>query len=30
MDAGTAAFTNVAIDQAERAVQECHVSRGLT
>lgn len=29
-DAGAAAFTNVAIDQAERAVQECLVSRGLT
>ena len=29
-DAGAAAFANVAIDQAERAVQECLVSRGLT
>ena len=29
-DSGAAAFTNVAIDQAERAVQECLVSRGLT
>ena len=29
-DAGAAAFTNVAIDEAERAVQECLVSRGLT
>jgi len=29
-DAGAAAFANVAIDQAERAVQECLVSRDLT
>ena len=29
-DSGAAAFTNVAIDQAERAVQECLGSRGLT
>ena len=29
-DSGAAAYTNVAIDQAERAVQECLVSRGLT
>ena len=29
-DSGAAAFTNVAIDQAERAVQECLISRGLT
>ena len=29
-DAGAAGFTNVAIDQAERAVQECLLSRGLT
>jgi spermidine dehydrogenase len=29
-DSGAAAFTNVAIDQAERAVQECLASRGLT
>jgi hypothetical protein len=29
-DSGAAAFSNVAIDQAERAVQECLVSRGLT
>ncbi|MFT3968014.1 MAG: NAD(P)/FAD-dependent oxidoreductase [Sphingobium sp.] len=29
-DSGAAAFTNVAMDQAERAVQECLVSRGLT
>ena len=29
-DSGAAAFANVAIDQAERAVQECLVSRGLT
>ena len=28
-DSGAAAFTNVAIDQAERAVQECLGSRGL-
>lgn len=28
-DAGAAAFTNVAIDQAERAVQECLSSRGM-
>jgi spermidine dehydrogenase len=28
-DAGAAAFTNVAIDQAERAVQDCLSSRGL-
>jgi spermidine dehydrogenase len=28
-DAGAAAFTNTAIDQAERAVQECLSSRGL-
>lgn len=28
-DSGAAAFTNVAIDQAERAVQECLISRGL-
>jgi spermidine dehydrogenase len=28
-DSGAAAFTNVAIDQAERAVQECLSSRGL-
>ncbi len=28
-DAGAAAFTNVAIDQAERAVQDCLASRGL-
>jgi spermidine dehydrogenase len=29
-DAGAAAFTNTAIDMAERAVQECLISRGLT
>jgi spermidine dehydrogenase len=29
-DSGAAAFTNVAIDQAHRAVAECLVSRGLT
>jgi spermidine dehydrogenase len=29
-DSGAAAYTNVAIDQAQRAVQECLVSRGLT
>ena len=29
-DSGAAAFANVAIDQAERAVQECLASRGLT
>jgi len=29
-DASAAAFTNTAIDQAHRAVQECLVSRGLT
>jgi spermidine dehydrogenase len=29
-DAGAAAYTNVAIDQAERAVQDCLLSRGLT
>ena len=29
-DAGAAAYTNVAIDQAESAVQECLVSRGLS
>lgn len=29
-DAGAAAFTNVAIDQADRAVQEALVSRGMT
>jgi spermidine dehydrogenase len=28
-DAGAGAFVNVAIDQAERAVQECLASRGL-
>ncbi|MFO1468219.1 MAG: FAD/NAD(P)-binding protein [Steroidobacteraceae bacterium] len=28
-DAGASAFTNVAIDQAERAIQECLVSRGM-
>jgi spermidine dehydrogenase len=28
-DAGASAFTNVAIDQAERAVQECLASRGM-
>lgn len=28
-DSGAAAFTNVAIDQAHRAVEECLVSRGL-
>ncbi len=28
-DAGAAAFTNTAIDQAERAVQDCLTSRGL-
>jgi spermidine dehydrogenase len=28
-DAGAAAFTNAAIDQAERAVQECLASRGM-
>jgi spermidine dehydrogenase len=28
-DAGAAAFTNVAIDQAQRAVQDCLSSRGL-
>ena len=28
-DAGAAAFTNVAIDQAERAVQDCLSSRGM-
>ena len=29
-DAAASAFTNTAIDMAERAVQECLVSRGLT
>jgi spermidine dehydrogenase len=29
-DASAAAFTNTAIDMAERAVQECLISRGLT
>ncbi len=29
-DSGAAAFANVAIDQADRAVQECLISRGLT
>jgi spermidine dehydrogenase len=29
-DASGAAFTNTAIDMAERAVQECLISRGLT
>jgi spermidine dehydrogenase len=29
-DAGAAAFTNVAIDQAQRAIQDCLLSRGLT
>lgn len=29
-DSGASAFTNVAIDQAERAVQDCLVARGLT
>ncbi len=29
-DSGGAAYCNVAIDQAERAVQECLLSRGLT
>jgi len=29
-DAGAAAFTNIAIDQAHRAVQDCLISRGLT
>jgi spermidine dehydrogenase len=29
-DSGAAAFTNVAIDQAHRAVEECLISRGLT
>src|SRR5450631_29148 len=29
-DSGAAAYCNVAIDQAERAVQECLLSRGLT
>jgi spermidine dehydrogenase len=29
-DAGAAGYVNVAIDQAERAVQECLLSRGLT
>jgi len=29
-DSGAAAFTNVAIDAADRAVQECLISRGLT
>ena len=29
-DSGAAGYTNVAIDQAERAVQECLLSRGLT
>jgi spermidine dehydrogenase len=29
-DSGAAAFTNVAIDQAHRAVQDCLLSRGLT
>lgn len=28
-DSGAAAFTNVAIDQAERAVQDCLASRGM-
>jgi spermidine dehydrogenase len=28
-DSGAAAFTNVAIDQAQRAVQDCLTSRGL-
>jgi hypothetical protein len=28
-DSGAGAFVNVAIDQAERAVQECLASRGL-
>ncbi|MBB2201966.1 NAD(P)-binding protein [Gluconacetobacter tumulisoli] len=29
-DSGASAFTNIAIDEAERAVQECLVSRGYT
>lgn len=29
-DAGASAFTNVAIDEAHRAIQECLISRGLT
>ena len=29
-DSGAAAFTNTAIDAADRAVQECLISRGLT
>jgi spermidine dehydrogenase len=29
-DSGAAAYTNVAIDQAERAVADCLISRGLT
>ena len=29
-DSGASAFTNVAIDQAHRAVNECLISRGLT
>jgi len=29
-DAGASAFTNTAIDMAERAVQECLISRGLS
>lgn len=29
-DAGGAAFTNTAIDEAHRAVQDCLISRGLT
>ncbi|BBC74001.1 conserved hypothetical protein [Altererythrobacter sp. B11] len=29
-DSGAAAYTNVAIDMANRAVQECLISRGLT
>jgi hypothetical protein len=28
-DAGPAAFTNTVVDQAERAIQDCLVSRGL-
>jgi spermidine dehydrogenase len=28
-DSGAAAFTNVAIDQAERAVQDCLIGRAL-
>jgi spermidine dehydrogenase len=28
-DAAASAFTNTAIDMADRAVQECLVSRGL-